>query len=160
MDTVQQYILSIVCVCMLCFMLQTLFSGNPHMTPLIKMITGLVLSLTVLMPFFSNRLLEFDIEMKDIASESEAAVTSGELAARESMSAIIKEKTESYILEKANTLGMDIQAEVTLTEEDLPLPYKVAITGTVTPYARKQMGEYLQQNIGIPEENQIWNSQN
>ena len=63
---------------------------------------------------------------------------------------------EAYILEKANGLGMDIHPEITLSNDNPPVPYAVTIEGMCTPFARKQLSVYLHQNLGLSEEYQTW----
>ena len=148
--------MSVICICVLCCILQLLFSGNSHITSLLKMITGITVALAVFAPILRNDSVRIDVRIDELIADRELAVQEGEQVALESISARIKQTTESYILEKANELGLDIQAEVTLREEYPPVPYGVTIKGTVSPYGRKQLQTYLLQNLEIAEENQIW----
>lgn len=156
MDVLQQYIFPVICVCLLCCILQLIFTGNNHMMPLIKMCTGLVLSLTVFMPLIQNKSFKLEFQMDELVAEKVDAVEEGEKRALETLSTIIKENTEAYILEKANGLGMDIHPEITLSNDNPPVPYAVTIEGMCTPFARKQLSVYLHQNLGLSEEYQTW----
>ena len=69
---------------------------------------------------------------------------------------IIKEKTEAYILEKAESLGLDISVEINFGEADSMVPTEVRISGPVSPYAKDQLSKTISTDLGIPEERQIW----
>ena len=156
MNVVGQYVLSVICACILCCVLQLLFCNNSHMAPLMKMVTGLVVSLTVFTPILWTDALRFDTQFDALITNRNIVVNDGERAAEEAMILLIKQQAESYILEKANALGMDIRVEILLSEENPPVPNEVIIKGTVSPYARRQMQAYLLQNFGVSEENQRW----
>ena len=58
-------------------------------------------------------------------------------------------------MDKAHSLGADIQVEVMLSNEQYPVPKQVRLKGDVAPYARTQLIKFLEE-LGISEENQIW----
>ena len=94
-----------------------------------------------------------DIFMFDDGTQ---AVQRGESVAMETMTQLIKEETESYILGKAAALGQTISVDVRVGDGQPPVPMEVTICGSVTPYARKRLSTCLLQDLGIAEENQIW----
>jgi len=59
-------------------------------------------------------------------------------------------------LDKANQMGLDISVEVSLGEDDM-IPNGIAITGTVSPYAKEVMETFMEDTLGIAKENQQWN---
>ena len=68
----------------------------------------------------------------------------------------IKERTQSYILDKAQSLNAVLDVEVTLSDDEIPVPVKVCITGKVSPYARGRLENLIIEDLGIEKENQIW----
>ena len=156
MEEICQYILSVICVCVLSCMLQLLFASDSNMKPLIKICTGLLVTLIVFMPIRQKNRINFDISIDDFTADSRSAIKEGEASALETLTTLIKQNTQSYILEKANELGMDIQADVVLTNDLPPVPYTVTVRGMYTPFAQKQLSYYLYQNLGISEEHQTW----
>jgi hypothetical protein len=66
------------------------------------------------------------------------------------------QKTQAYILNKASELGADITVELELGRDSPYLPKKVTIFGTSTPYAKQQMVEFMESELGIAKEDQRW----
>lgn len=73
-------------------------------------------------------------------------------------SAIIADKTEAYIWDKANRLGLDCTVTVTtaLSDSGLPLPDRVIIGG---PYSAA-LSAYIEEEVDIPAKKQIWLEEN
>jgi hypothetical protein len=88
--------------------------------------------------------------------EAQTAVQEGENFAFEELSKRIKEETEAYILDKAVSLGAAVSVEVSLTGSTPPTPNKITIKGAVSPYVKKVLSGYIKEQLGIPEEAQIW----
>ena len=76
--------------------------------------------------------------------------------AYQAMTELIKEKSQAYILDKAAELDASITADVTISEEELPKPLSVVISGQVSPYNRKRLESILETDLGIAKENQVW----
>ena len=74
--------------------------------------------------------------------------------ATQTKTAFIKEKMESYIIEKVASLGANVDVEVSLSEEDIPTDVK--FTGYIPPYLKGQLEEYLKINFTIPKECITW----
>ena len=70
------------------------------------------------------------------------------------MTALIKEKTEAYIWDKANRLGLSCTVSVTAAagESGIPLPDSAVIRG---PYS-EALARCIEEEVGIPAEKQIW----
>jgi hypothetical protein len=50
----------------------------------------------------------------------------------------------------------DIQVEVTVSTDALPIPVGVRIIGNVSPYVRTKLQQTLAEDLGIAKENQVW----
>ena len=91
--------------------------------------------------------------------EQDAARTGVEVKNRELVSAIIKEKCETYILDKAAELGLALTAEVTVGGEAVyPYPVSVQLTGTPNAEQKLQMQRYIERELAIAKEEQTWSS--
>lgn len=91
--------------------------------------------------------------------EQDAARTGVEVKNRELVSAIIKEKCETYILDKAAQLDLALSAEVTIGGVDgYPYPTAVRLTGEPTPEQKLQLQRYIERELAIPKEEQTWSS--
>lgn len=63
--------------------------------------------------------------------ESEQLRTGVEVKNRELVAAIIKQNAETYILDKAASMGLTLQAEIEMRDAgDYPYPYRVTLGGT------------------------------
>lgn len=155
MDAIRQYILSVICIAILCGLTQTLFSKSSTGT-LVKLITGLMITITVIGPLLRETDFSLGLYLDEISADGQWAVAKGEEAAIQTMSERIKEKTETYILDKAAQMGAAITVDVNLEESMPPAPAEITIKGTVSPYVKKQLTDCLRNDLGIPEDKQIW----
>ena len=126
------------------------------MGTVVKLLAGVYMTLTIVSPLFQLRLNEFTDLRTDLKMEAEQIAQSGQNAAREAMADSIIEATQSYILDKAETLGAEVTVEVMLDDSSIPVPCGVRIRGNISPYLREQLGSIIQRDLGIPTEAQIW----
>lgn len=75
---------------------------------------------------------------------------------RNASAVIIKEETEAYIQDKAEELGAQIRAEITLSEDDFPIPVSVVIRGSPAEHIRGRLQRILETDVGIEKENITW----
>jgi hypothetical protein len=94
--------------------------------------------------------------LQEVEYAGSSLVTEGENSSRQAMAKRIKEKTEAYILDKANSLDARVSVTVSLTEDTVPVPCGVILRGSISPYARMRLKEIITQDLGIPEEGQTW----
>lgn len=157
MEVLRQYVISVVAGAIVCGIAMGLLPKGTGRTAL-KMLCGLILSLCVLRPVVKGDFLDrirFDDLLFDEARRTAAL---GEEYSARAMRDIIKSETEAYILDKAQSLGARIMAEVSLSADVPPVPAGVRITGNLSPYARYQLTEYICRELGISKENQVWTS--
>lgn len=72
----------------------------------------------------------------------------------EAMSGLIKAKYEAYVLEKAKGIRQGFQVDITLHEDLTPMSAR--IRGEFTPEAQEALAVILEQELGIPKEDQHW----
>lgn len=91
--------------------------------------------------------------------ESEQLRTGVEVKNRELVAAIIKQNAETYILDKAASMGLELRAEVTV-ESGSGYPYPTAVTltltGSPTLEQRQALSACIAENLAIPAERQTW----
>ena len=156
MTAIARYVLSVICTAALCGFVQVFFHKSGYLTSLMKLITGLVLSIVVLSPVVNIDTLDLNKMFEHLPEFSQTTIADGQEKAAAAMRDIIKERTQTYILQQAEVLGINITAEVTVSQEDIPQPSAVVIIGNTSPYARKKLESILMTDLGIAEENQIW----
>ena len=89
--------------------------------------------------------------------EKEEARTGIEIQNQELVASIISGRVQTYILDKASSLGMQISVELEMeTRAATPYPSGVTIRGTVTPAQKQQLQTYLEQTFAIAPERQVW----
>ena len=153
MDAVKEYLLSVTAAALICGIVSSLAGRNSSTSKLVKLLCGLFLASAVLKPLVDVRIDNIYDFADGLTLNGDLAVSQGEKMASEEMKRIIKQKTETYILDKAKALGLDIAVVVTL--EDYT-PATVTITGDVSPYAKADLCASIAQELDIPPEEQIW----
>ena len=53
-------------------------------------------------------------------------------------------------------LHADVAVDVILSDTSMPVPEYVRISGNVAPYAKQQLINIIERELGVAEENQIW----
>lgn len=122
---------------------------------LLKLVGGLFLAFTVIRPVANIRLPELAEITESWQQEARDAAEAGEEMAMESAVDSIKNQLEAYILDKARELRLILTVEVSLEENSL-LPDMVRLSGDASPNARQQMLTFLQQELGLSEEDIVW----
>ena len=156
MEDIRAYILSVVASAVICGSLQTLFGKKGGTATLISALCGIFMAFVLITPL---RELDFSVYgdyFSGFMEEAEAVVQEGENDALQEQRTFIKKETEAYILDKAVSLGADISVSVTVSDSAPLTPIKITIKGAVSPYVKKVLKSYLEEQFGIPEEAQIW----
>ncbi len=155
MESLRQYVISVTAAALICGILTGLVKKGAA-GELIRMLCGLMLAFTVLYPISGLDLESLTLDLLPSAREGESLAAQGEKITRQSMADIIKSDTEAYILDKAAALEVNLTAEVSLSEDDVPVPVGVILSGAVSPYARSQLTNVIERDLGIPKEKQLW----
>ncbi len=119
----------------------------------VRFTAGLLLVLAVLRPLASLPQRRLELERAVPWEDWEAGEEDYQKDWQEALSSVIEEKTEAYIWDKANQLGLDCQITVTAAvgENGIPLPGTATILGNYSAALAGCMEE-----VGIPAEKQIW----
>lgn len=155
MNALAGFVFSVFAASMICGVLQVIGKETGFLH-LIKLLCGIFLMLTVLVPVSQISLEGISPFAIPYSSLGEQAAKTGEDYARNSLSWIIKEETQSYILDKANQMGASIIADVTVSSDPIPIPVSVSITGDISGQQRLQLEELLTKDLNIAKENQTW----
>lgn len=156
MDALREYIFSVTAAAILCACVRSIAGEKGAAARVVKLICGLFLAFTVIRPVARIQLSDFAVFTSEIQLEAAAAATMGEDYAAESLEEIIKQQVRTYILDKAQALGAQVEVAVTLSDGPQPVPDSVTIIGPVAPYARSQLQKILEEDLGIPKEAQQW----
>lgn len=92
--------------------------------------------------------------------QAEQTKTGVEIQNREALCAIIKVKSEAYILDKAEELGLDLTAEVQVDDSgSYPYPAEVTLFGEAAPGLQLTLSRLIEENLAIGKEKQHWSSE-
>ena len=151
METVKTYLLTILVVAIICGFINRLVKNKAH-----GAVVRIVMILVVLQPFrgpvfYLWKGFSFDVEEQILAAREQ-----GEAERQKALSQLIQEDTTAYILRQAKTLHANITVEVILSDESMPVPEYVRISGNIAPYAKQQLINIIERELGVAEENQLW----
>lgn len=155
MKTVGAYLLSVCTVAVLCGLARR-FSGGKGTAAAVQLLTGAILTLTVLKPLGNLEGKWLDKIEFDFSSAAETAVSRGQAQAQNTLAQLIKEETSAYILQRAKELNVTVTVSVEVSNDALPVPTKVRMNGNVSPYARQRLQSLICSELGIAKEDQIW----
>jgi len=120
---------------------------------------GLVTVIALVAP-----ILDFDYEayafhMGEAEPVLERRLEEMEQAQERLTQAIIRERSEAYILDKANFLdiaGLAVAVETAISAYGVVYPYRVWLRGEITEEQRRALEHFLVGTFGIPAERQHW----
>jgi len=157
MEGLKAYLFSVVAAAIVCALLKALIPGKSSHAEIIKLLSGLFLAITVIAPLAKLEFGGITDYMDDLTAEGQSLAQAGESMAREEAGLQIKNRIEAYILDKANSLKLDMTVEVVLNEQGDLRPKQVLLKGAASPYKKQILSRYIANELGIPEEQQKWN---
>lgn len=121
---------------------------------MVRLAGGLLLALAILRPLADGSWEGLDLETSSLTLQEEELADTYRKNQQETLSAIIAEKTEAYIWDKANQLGLDCTVTVTVSpgENGIPLPESVVVRGAYSG----ELAMCMEEEVGIPAQKQIW----
>lgn len=156
MGSIREYLIGIVTAAILCSIVTVLVGKKGTVGTVVKFLSGLLMTLAVLSPWTNISLDNLWGWTEDFSQAGEGLVTDGKNMAEDAYRAGIKQRAESYILEKARSLGTELTVEVSLSPGETPLPIGVTLSGNISPYAKEQLSQMLEQELGIDRKEQVW----
>lgn len=153
---VRTYLLSVSAAAILLSLVQTVLPENA-IRRVAAFAGGMLLILTVLSPVVQIQADELTAAIGRIRPDTEAVEEQAKRTVRESMGLLIKQKSETYILDKARQSGIQIEAEVIVSDDgEYPIPEKVILTGSVSPAQMQALSNIISNDLGIPPRRQEW----
>ena len=115
---------------------------------------GLILLTVLLQPLAALRGADLDLNFQDCRQAVEQQQTELEDRRQAELAALIESATAAYISDKADSMGLALEARVTAEAADgVPVPARVALTGEKSG----ELSRWLETELGIPAERQVWN---
>ena len=148
------YIFSLVCMAVLCGMILLLFDKKTSITGVMRLVLGIIMTVTVLKPLIRDDVFSFNMYTETLDTDGDWAVAAGNDYSKSLQAQIIKDRMETYILDKASQLGADIKVEILLDEDNIPVA--ASFCGQTSPYTKKQLRDFMHQQLAIEEECLLW----
>ena len=155
-EALRSYLLSVIAAALLSAVgLSLLPKGSVRRV--LGLCCGMLLALCVLRPVLGLDEAALSQSLARFQMQAEEARTGIEVKNRELVAAIIKQSTQTYILDKASALGLEADVEVTV-ELETAYPYPSAVTVTCEAAAAQKLAlqTYIIENFAIPAERQTW----
>lgn len=155
MEAVRSYLVAIVAACMISVLASVLMRGSP-LHKVVQLVGGILILLVAVSPLLSLDTEQLATRLEEFCASVEPDTAGMRQDVQSELARHIKQTCETYIEEKAAELGATVQAEVTLTQEEFPVPCGVTILGTLSPEQITALTDYLTNSLNIPSEQQEW----
>ena len=116
----------------------------------------MLLVFTVISPLAQLTPGTLDMGWSQLQQEASIAAITGQESAAQALRDGIKQRTEAYIWDKALSLGSELEVEVILSDDTIPHPCGVRLSGDIAPYARQQLEAMLRQELAVTKEAIQW----
>ena len=156
MDGIREYLVQVTAAALVCGIVNTIVGKKGSVAATVRVMTVILMTVTMASPLVRLRVSGISDFFRDIRFDSEVYSQQGSDASKDAVSDIIKERAEAYILDKAASVGADIRVELELSEDALPVPVSVTLSGAVSPAGRRRLQEMIRDDLGIPLEAQKW----
>lgn len=156
MEGLRQYLISVTAAAMICGIAKTVADEKTVSGAVIRLVAGLVMTVTVLAPVVRLDLGVVPELTAGIAAEAKQAAAVGEDLAEEELRSIIIDRLEAYILDKAAAFGARLQVEILMPEDGSIEPEGIILRGDVSPYAKQRLQQIITEDLNIAKEKQQW----
>ena len=156
MQDIGKYILSVGMASLIVAIITEFSEKKSSTGMLIRMVCGLFLAFTVINPLTNLNFEILETFSGSYSHDAEAAVSVGTAKSEDALRDIIKQETETYILDKAQSYGCALEVDVTVGKGTVPKPESVRINGQVPADTLKQLEKILETELGISKEYQQW----
>jgi hypothetical protein len=156
MDEIKTYLMTVICAALICAITCTVMASKGVNGALVRLLAGVIMTVTLITPFkrldLSGINGYWDAYSSDAASSVALGVEQTKLALRDG----IKKRSEEYILKEASRLNLSITAAVQLSDDDLPVPVRVDLSGNASPYAKNALIQSVCTAFDLKKENVQW----
>lgn len=156
MEALREYVIHVSATALICALLIRFVHSTGTVKMMIRLLCSLLLTYSIIQPIIQLELPDFGSFAAEYRTEADRAVQLGKDITSSAWSERISSGMEAYILEKSKELNLDLIVEVELSDDEIPVPVAVSLTGKVAPYAKSILSETISKNLDIPKEKQIW----
>ena len=156
MDSIRDYLLAIVAAAIICGIVTKLLGEKGTQGALAKMICGLFLTFTLIRPIVNLQIGSITDMADWYSGEADKAVSAGTSMTKNALRESIKTRAEAYILDKAEQMRAELTVQIELSEDDIPVPKSIILTGSVSPYTKNRLQTIITEDLGIDKDYQKW----
>jgi len=149
----KEYIASIVGCSLFCGIVNSFWDAN-HKKDILKLVTGIFLTLTILSPLTKKVSYNWNLDFGDNWPDTDQVISDGIRFQQEETEKRIQASCEAYILEKANLPDTAIDVDIQLDKNQIPRAAR--IQGKYTDQVQTYLEMVLESDFGITKENQQW----
>lgn len=155
MEAIRQYALSLICGALIVGILQDI-TEKTGFSKQFRLVGSIFLTGLLISPLVSLQLRSLPQLNTQYQLQAEEAAAQGEEVRIRSLSAIIREECEAYILKEARAIGADVEVQIELDTSYPPAPSAVTLRGCFDADAETHLSSLLTDELGIPKERQTW----
>lgn len=154
--SLRAYILRVIAASLLSALTKSLIADG-GVRRIASIVCAALLFLCVLSPLAELDLDEIAQSLAQMQMQTETLRTGVSVKNRDLIAQIIKQRTQTYILDKAAAMGLTIQADVTVQQQsEYPYPWQVTLRGACTQAQKQLLTQYIEENLAIPADRQVW----
>ena len=116
---------------------------------------GLILLAVLMQPLGKIDPAKIDLNISRYQEAVEQRQAELEASQKEELASLIESEMETYISDKAKSMGLTLRVQVTAEPDGsgVPVPVSVELTGPRS----ETLSRWLETELGVPAERQVWN---
>ena len=155
----QKWVATLIFSAFVCFVM-LLLTPQGRIKRAAELVCGIVMVTALLSVLTSPDMRSYSEYLTRYRNEAEALCRSGEEYSENLERTVIEEKTEAYILDKAESIGAELSDVSVLAEwssDRCWYPSSAQLRGSVSEDKRQILSRWMEAELGITEEMQTWN---
>lgn len=154
MGSLGEYVFGVLCAALICGFISRIAGKKGIHGNLIQMLCSIFLLISIVSPMARLSFDSWEDLRLDIQLDAQAAADLGKKEVTQQYRQVITQRTATYILDKAESLGLALEVSVNLSNDPLAAPEGVTLKGKFSPYAKQVMSAWISKELGIEE--QVW----
>lgn len=155
MEGLRTYALSVISAALLVSILMDLCEKSAFRKQL-RLVAGVFLATIFFRPLLRLTVPDLSLSRSFFSEAGELAAQDGEKRYIQSLSQLIQQEAQAYILKEAAAIGAEVQVELELDTGDPPAPCSVTLRGSFDGSQEEALSKLLSEEFGIPKERQTW----
>lgn len=149
----KSFLIHIIGTATICAVVMKLLPEKHYLAPIIKLICGVIMILSLFTSVPKVHHSETARWMQEIRLDADRAVSFGLDQARAEMQAVIMETAQTYIEDKAHTMGLNLEVQVRVLDS---VPKQITLKGAASPSVKLQLENWIKEHFAITGEDLIW----